>query len=160
MGGEFGQWKEWDHDSCLDWELLNQETHSGLQKWVGDLNKMYRDFPSLHCRDLDENGFEWIDCGNAEESVVAFLRKGEQEMEPMLVVLNFTPTPRIDYQIGVPKSGQWKEVLNSDANDYGGSGIGNMGSVKTTPHPFHNNPFSLKLNLPPLSAIFLSRDQC
>jgi len=159
MGGEFGQWKEWDHDSSLDWELLSQKSHSGLQKWVADLNRVYRDFPSMHCRDLDEDGFEWIDCENADESVVAFLRKGEEEIEPMLVVLNFTPTPRFDYQIGVPRSGLWSEVLNSDAKDYGGSGIGNMGSVKATTIPLHDKPYSLKLNLPPLSAIFFSRDQ-
>lgn len=158
MGGEFGQWKEWDHDSSLDWELLNQETHAGLQKWVGDLNKMYRKYPSLHCRDLDEEGFEWICCGNSEESVLAFVRKGDQETDQMVVVLNFTPTPRFGYEIGVPQSGLWKEVLNSDAKDYHGSGIGNMGGVETMQKPLHEKPFSLKLNLPPLSAIFLSRD--
>ncbi len=158
MGGEFGQWKEWDHDSSLDWELLNQETHSGLQKWVGDLNRMYQNYPSLHCRDLDEEGFEWIDCGNAEESVLAFLRKGNEEMEPMAVVLNFTPTPRFDYEIGVPKPGIWKEVLNSDGKEYSGSGIGNLGGVEAASNPLNDKPFSLKINLPPLSAIFLSRD--
>ncbi len=158
MGGEFGQWKEWDHDSSLDWELLNRESHSGLQKWVGDLNKVYRAHPALHCRDLDEEGFEWIDCENAEESVLAFMRKGEKESEQMVIVLNFTPTPRFNYEIGVPQSGRWKEVLNSDAKDYDGSGIGNMGGIKASPKPQHGNPFSLKLNLPPLSAIFLSRD--
>ncbi len=158
MGGEFGQWKEWDHDSSLDWELLNQKLHSGLQKWVGDLNKVYRSYPALHCRDLDEEGFEWIDCENVEESVLAFIRKGDKESEQMVIVLNFTPTPRFNYEIGVPQSGLWKEVLNSDAKDYDGSGIGNMGGVTALPKPKHDKPFSLKLNLPPLSAIFLSKD--
>jgi len=158
MGGEFGQWKEWDHDSSLDWELLNRESHSGLQKWVGDLNKMYRSHPALYCRDLDEKGFEWIDCENVEESVLAFIRKGDKESEQMVIVLNFTPTPRFNYEIGVPHSGRWNEVLNSDAKDYDGSGIGNMGGIEASPKPQHGKPFSLKLNLPPLSAIFLSRD--
>jgi 1,4-alpha-glucan branching enzyme len=158
MGGEFGQWKEWDHDSSLDWELLNSESHSGLQKWVGDLNKMYRSHPALYCRELDEQGFEWIDCENVEESVLAFIRKGEKESEQMVIVLNFTPTPRFDYEIGVPQAGLWNEVLNSDAKDYDGSGIGNMGGVTASPNPKHDKPFSLKLNLPPLSAIFLSKD--
>ena len=158
MGGEFAQWKEWDHDSSLDWELLNSESHSGLQKWVGDLNKVYRAHPALHCRDLDEEGFEWIDCENVEESILAFIRKGDKDSEQMVIVLNFTPTPRLNYEIGVPQSGLWKEVLNSDAKDYDGSGIGNMGGVTASPKPQHGNPFSLKLNLPPLSAIFLSKD--
>lgn len=158
MGGEFGQWKEWDHDSSLDWELLNQKLHSGLQKWVGDLNKIYRSYPALHSRDLDEEGFDWIDCENVEESVLAFLRKGDKESEQMVIILNFTPTPRFNYEIGVPQSGLWKEVLNSDAKDYDGSGIGNMGGVTASPKPKHDKPFSLKLNLPPLSAIFLSKN--
>lgn len=158
MGGEFGQWEEWDHDSSLDWELLNRESHSGLQKWVGDLNKVYRAHPALHRRDLDEEGFEWIDCENVEESVLAFIRKGDKESEQMVIVLNFMPTPRFNYEIGVSQSGLWNEVLNSDAKDYDGSGIGNMGGIKASLKPQHGKLFSLKLNLPPLSAIFLSRD--
>ncbi len=157
MGGEFGQWKEWNHDSSLDWELLNHETHSGLQKWVGDLNKIYRKYSSLHCHDLEEKGFEWIDCGNAEESVLAFIRKGEEELAQMVIVLNFTPTPRFNYEIGVSQLGHWKEVLNSDAKVYNGSGIGNMGGVEASSNPVNGKPFSLKLNLPPLSAVFLSQ---
>lgn len=158
MGGEIGQWKEWNHDEGLDWDLLNQESHSGLQKWVADLNKMYRAYPALYSRDLDVEGFEWIDGGNTDDSVLVFIRKGESESEQIVVALNFTPIPRFDYEIGVPQSGLWKEVLNSDAKDYYGSGIGNMGGVSTTPKPLHGRPFSLKLNLPPLSVVFLSKD--
>ncbi|MBT5469649.1 MAG: 1,4-alpha-glucan branching enzyme, partial [Nitrospina sp.] len=157
MGGEFGQWKEWNHDSSLEWELLNQDTHSGLQKWVGDLNKLYRNYPSLHSNDLEEKGFEWVDCGNAEESVLAFIRKDEEGLAQMVIVLNFTPTPRYNYEIGVSQSGLWKEVLNSDAKVYNGSGIGNMGGVEASSNPVNGKTFSLKLNLPPLSAVFLSK---
>ena len=157
MGGEFGHWKEWNHDSSLEWELLNQDTHSGLQKWVGDLNKLYRNYPSLHSNDLEEKGFEWVDCGNAEESVLAFIRKDEEGLAQMVIVLNFTPTPRYNYEIGVSQSGLWKEVLNSDAKVYNGSGIGNMGGVEASSNPVNGKTFSLKLNLPPLSAVFLSK---
>ncbi|MEK9628167.1 MAG: 1,4-alpha-glucan branching protein GlgB [Nitrospinota bacterium] len=157
MGGEFGQWEEWDHDSSLNWELLKKPEHSGLQKWVQDLNRIYRDYPSLHSKDLDEQGFEWIDCGNVEESILILLRKGDEKSEPMVVVLNFTPAPRFKYRIGVPREGLWKEVLNSDAHDYHGSGVGNLGGVESDSVPFHGQPYSLEITLPPLSAVFLSR---
>ena len=157
MGGEFGQWNEWNHDSSLDWDLLNKETHSGLQKWVKDLNRVYRNHLSLYCRDLDEEGFEWIDCANHEESILVFLRKGDGAEDQMVIVLNFTPAPRFDYEIGVPEAGHWKEVLNSDAKEYGGSGIGNLGGVEAISQPLHGKPFSIKISLPPLAAIFLSR---
>ena len=118
---------------------------------------MYRNHPSLYCRDLDEEGFEWIDCANHEESILVFLRKGDGAEDQMVIVLNFTPAPRFDYEIGVPEAGHWKEVLNSDAKEYGGSGIGNLGGVEAISQPLHGKPFSIKISLPPLAAIFLSR---
>ena len=156
MGGEFGQWDEWNNDSSLDWHLLDQSEHSGLQKWVMDLNRIYRDYPSLHSKDLEEGGFEWIDCENVEESVLVLLRKGEKKSGQMVIVFNFTPAPRSNYKIGVPSAGLWKEVLNSDAHEYSGSGMGNLGGVETSSDSLHGQPYSLVITLPPLSAVFLS----
>ncbi|MBV8234448.1 MAG: 1,4-alpha-glucan branching protein GlgB, partial [Acidimicrobiia bacterium] len=127
MGGDIGQRNEWNYDASLDWHLLGDARHSGIQNWVRDLNQLYRDEPALHALDCDAAGFEWVDCDNAEESAVGYLRKGKAADELLLVACNFTPVPRHDYRIGVPRGGRWDEVLNSDAPVYGGSGQGNLG---------------------------------
>ena len=155
MGGEIGQWSEWAHDRSIEWHLLEYPTHRGLQRWIADLNRLYRDEPALHERDLDPAGFEWIDCTDAESSVVSLLRKGTSTDNVFLVSCNFTPVPRPNYRIGAPCGGFWKEVLNSDATYYGGSGWGNMGGVEAVPIPLHGRSHSLTITLPPLATLFL-----
>jgi len=154
MGGEFGQWREWAHDESLEWHLLQYLPHSDLQRWVSDLNRLYRSEPALHQIDFDRAGFEWIDCNDVEHSVVSLLRKGRTPDDRVVVVCNFTPTTHFNYRIGVPQPGIWKELLNSDAREYGGSGQGNMGSVEASPLPLHGHPCSLTFVLPPLATIF------
>ncbi len=155
MGGEFGQWREWHHDECLEWHLVQFAPHVGLQKWVEDLNRLYRREPALHELDFDWAGFEWIDANDAEQSVLSFIRKGRSTDDLFLVVGNFTPVPRVNYRVGVPRGGVWKEMLNSDAEEYGGSGWGNLGGVVSAPISSHGRPYSLTLSLPPLAAVFL-----
>src|SRR6184192_1887119 len=159
MGGEFGQWREWAHDTSLDWNLLNSAPHRLLQRWVEDLNRGYRDHPALHLYDCKPAGFEWVDCSDTEQSVVSMLRKGSTPEDLILIVCNFTPVPRVNYHLGVPRGGCWSEMLNSDAKEYGGSGYGNFGGVEATPIAFHNKPYSLTLTLPPLGAIFLKHQE-
>ena len=154
MGGEFGQWSEWYHEASLDWHLLAYPMHGALQRWVKDLNRFYNQEPALYTQDFTPAGFEWIDCNDMEQSVITFLRKGLDPGDLMLVVCNFTPVPRHNYRVGVPLSGFWREVLNSDAHDYGGSGHGNLGGAETTPTPWHGRLHSLSLTLPPLGALF------
>ncbi len=155
MGGEFGQWREWDHESSLDWHLLDYEPHQALQRWVADLNRLYRREPALHELDLDPAGFEWIDANDSASSVLTFIRKACSTGDILLVACNFTPVPRTHYHIGVPRGGYWKEVLNSDAQEYGGGGWGNFGGLHAASVPCHGRPFSLNLTLPPLAAVFL-----
>ncbi len=154
MGCEFGQWREWNHDESLDWHLCQYPAHAGLQRWLEDLNRLYRSEPALHELDIHPSGFEWIDCNDAPASVVSCLRKGQSTGDLVLVVCNFTPVARLNYRVGAPRSGFWHEVRNSDAQDYGGSGYGNMGGVEAAPVPWHGRPYSLNLTLPPLSAVF------
>ena len=156
MGDEFGQWSEWNHDASLDWHLLQYPVHSGLRRWVRDLNTLYRGQPSLFEVDFDTAGFEWVDCGDSERSVVCFLRKGKNPADMMLFVCNFTPVPRRNYRVGVPLYCHWRELLNSDAPLYGGSGQGNMGGVATAPLPFHGRLYSLTLTLPPLGIVIFT----
>jgi len=156
MGGEFGQWREWNHDAALDWNQLDSLPNATLQRWVEDLNKAYRDIPAMHELDLSPEGFEWIDCCDTENSIVVLMRKSKSQPEqPVVIALNFTPLPRYNYQIGVPYGGRWAEVLNSDAVIYGGSGQGNMGGVDAAPIPLHGRKWSVTLTLPPLGAVFL-----
>jgi 1,4-alpha-glucan branching enzyme len=155
MGGEFGQAREWNHDASLDWHLLEDARHRGVQSWVRDLNRLYRSEPALHRRDCRGDGFRWAVVEDAGNSVFAWLRFGEDGDAPILVVLNMTPVPRQGYRIGVPRAGSWAEALNSDAAPYGGSGMGNMGGAATAPQPMHGMADSLSLTLPPLSALFL-----
>jgi 1,4-alpha-glucan branching enzyme len=154
MGGEFGQWNEWHHESSLDWHLLEQPRHRALAHWVGDLNRVLKQRAALHSRDTDAHGFEWIDAADGEQSVLSYLRRGSAD-ELLLVVCNFTPIPRFNYRVGVPVGGAWREVLNSDAPLYGGSGLGNLGSVEAVPLPAHGRYYSLPLTLPPLAAVLL-----
>jgi 1,4-alpha-glucan branching enzyme len=158
MGGEFGQWNEWDHEQSLSWHLLEQPTHQSLRRWVRDLNTIYRQEPALYQRDFDSQGFAWVVVHDWEECVVAFLRKGRVEEETVLVVCNFTPIPRYNYRIGVPQGGRWRELLNSDAPLYGGSGQGNLGGADASPLPSHGFYHSLTLTLPPLGVLYLKRD--
>jgi 1,4-alpha-glucan branching enzyme len=157
MGGEFGQWNEWNHDGSLDWHLLEYAAHAGVQRWVEDLNRLYRSEPALYERDCDGAGFAWIDCNDAEQSVLSFLRQGRMEKDTIAVVCNFTPVPRLNYQIGVPQSGFWKELLNSDAEGYGGSHQGNLGGVEAVPVSVHGHYHSLTITLPPLGIVFFKR---
>jgi len=155
MGGEFGQIREWDHESSLDWDRVQHPMHSGLKRWVEDLNRTYRESPALHQLDTDPAGFEWIDSNDNECCVVSFLRKAKSSAETIVVVCNFTPVPRLGYRLGVPSGGFWRELLNSDATEYGGSGVGNLGGVHATQRSVHGRPYSLELTLPPLGALFL-----
>lgn len=159
MGGEFGQWHEWAHDESLEWHLLQCPPHSGLQRWVSDLNRLYRGQPALHELDFDQAGFEWIDCSDVEHSAVSLIRKARSGYDTVAVVCNFTPETRFSYRVGVPSRGFWTELLNSDAREYGGSGHGNLGRVEAVPVPFHGRPFSLTVTLPPLAAVFLKPSQ-
>ncbi len=155
MGGEFGQWREWNHDQSLDWHLLEHAPHQGVQRWIQDLNRYYRTDPALSRHDFDACGFEWVDLHDWEQSVVSFLRKGDVADDMVLVVCNFTPMPHVNYRVGVPCGGFWREMLNSDATIYGGSGQGNLGGVEATLIPAHGRSHSLSLTLPPLAVIFL-----
>jgi 1,4-alpha-glucan branching enzyme len=156
MGSEFGQGREWNHDVGMDWFVLDYPQHRGVQQWMGDLNAVYRAHPALHVFDHQPRGFQWIDGSDSDQSVLSFLRLGRTPSECMLVVCNFTPLPRWHYRVGVPLAGTWREVLNSDATDYGGSGLGNAGSVTSEPIPTHGHGQSLDLTLPPLAVVFFT----
>ena len=156
MGCEFGQEREWNHDQSLDWHLLEDPMHRGVQSLVRDLNKVYRQFPALHQLDTDPEGFEWIDASDAEGSVFLFLRKGRDGVPPVVVACNMTPTVRTDYRVGVPQGGAWGEILNSDAEGYGGSNVGNGGHINAEDVSWHGRPASLRLTLPPLAVVMLT----
>lgn len=156
MGGEFGQWSEWSHETGLEWRLLEYAPHQGILRWVADLNRLYRRLPALYERDAEPEGFEWIDFSDVEKSIVAYLRRGRSPDDVALVACNFTPVPRYNYRVGVPFGGFWEEVLNSDAVEYGGSGVGNLGGVEAEQVPVHGRPWSLPLTLPPLGAVIFT----
>jgi 1,4-alpha-glucan branching enzyme len=153
MGAELGEWREWDHESSLDWHLAEQPLRQGLLRWLGDLNRLYREEPALHELDFEPAGFEWVDANDSDNSVASFIRKAEGR--ELLCVFNFTPVPRPDYRVGVPVGGFWEEALNGDATIYGGSGWGNLGGVEAEDEPWHGRTHSLHLALPPLAAVFL-----
>jgi 1,4-alpha-glucan branching enzyme len=170
MGGEFGQWREWNHDAQLDWHLLGSRLHGGVQSWVRDLNQFYRAERAAHELDFDPAGFQWLDADDAWNSVLSYVRRSrgrdgtaepaspggdDAEVEELLVVCNFTPLVRYNYRLGVPHVGRWVELLNSDSDAYGGSGVGNLGGVDSTPVPFHGHPHSVNLTLPPLGMLVL-----
>jgi 1,4-alpha-glucan branching enzyme len=158
MGGEFGQRREWAHEEQLEWWVLQFAEHDGLRRWVGDLNRVYRDYRALHEIDFDQAGFEWVDCTDADASVISFLRKS-RDGDTMLVACNFTPLPRPNYTLGVPHGGYWRELLNSDAPLYGGSGVGNLGGLEAAPVPAHGRYHSLMLTLPPLSTVYFKGER-
>jgi 1,4-alpha-glucan branching enzyme len=153
MGGEFAQEREWNHDIGLDWQLLGEPLHEGVRRLVRDLNHLYRSTPALHRLDCEPEGFHWIDVANAAESIISYLRRGRDPHEIAVIVCNFTPVPRENYRIGVPQPGRYCERINTDAVEYGGSGIGNAGEVHADPEPMHGHPHSIRLNLPPLGAL-------
>jgi 1,4-alpha-glucan branching enzyme len=153
MGAELGQWGEWDHEEGLDWRLVEHPLHRGVQQWVRDLNAIYCGEPALHELDFSRDGFEWVDSGDWEQSIISFLRKGKDGREQMLAVCNFTPVPRYRYRVGVPAGGFWSEVVNSDAMEYGGSGHGNFGGVEADAVPAHGREHSLSITLPPLGIV-------
>ena len=157
MGGEFGQRREWTHDGELEWWVTGMPDHAGLQKYVRDLNAVYRREPALYDTDFSSDGFEWVVGGDAEQSVMAFLRKA-RDGSSVLVVCNLTPLPRNNYSVGVSTPGTWRELLNSDATVYGGSGWGNLGAVESGPVAAQGRPHSLNLTLPPLSTLYFKRD--
>jgi 1,4-alpha-glucan branching enzyme len=165
MGGEFGQWREWNHDNALDWHLTDQPDHRGLQRWVADLNALYRREPALHQRDFSPEGFEWIDANDSDNSVLSFVRHGDESgrsreggspSSPVLVICNFTPVPRHGYRVGLPKPGAWREVMNSDAPIYGGSGVGNMGRVESEAVSWHGRAQSALITIPPLGVVMFT----
>lgn len=158
MGGEFGQTKEWYHEESLSWHLLQYPIHKGMQEWVKDLNRFYRNEPVLYEIDFEYTGFEWVDFHDLDRNIISFLRKGKTVKDQILVVCNFTPVPRYNYRIGVPYGGFWKEVLNSDAKHYNGSGHGNLGGVEASPLPSHGRYYSIALTLPPLGIVFFKRE--
>jgi 1,4-alpha-glucan branching enzyme len=157
MGAELAQWKEWNHDASLDWNLLEDPQHAGICRWLEDLNRFYRAEPALHELDCSPDGFEWIDANDADHSVFSYLRKGTAKEEAVLAVFNFTPVVRGNYRLGVPAAGFWQEILNSDAARYGGTNHGNLGGVDAVPIPLHSRPYSLTLTLPPLGMLLLKR---
>ncbi|HLF71998.1 MAG TPA: 1,4-alpha-glucan branching protein GlgB [Dehalococcoidia bacterium] len=172
MGGEFAQRDEWDHDASLDWRLTQYAPHSGVQRLVRDLNLLYQGEPALHAYDCDAQGFQWLEANDADRSVLVFLRRGANpggnagsdgleggrsssgQSDVALVALNFTPVPRYNYRVGLPVEGRWREVLNTDAEAYGGSGLGNFGGVDTAPIPYQGQNWSAVITLPPLGAVF------
>jgi 1,4-alpha-glucan branching enzyme len=157
MGGEVGQRREWQHEESLEWHVLGYPLHAGVQRWVRDLNRLYRSTPALHQLDFSEAGFQWIDCDDADVSVISFLRRGAAG-ELALVACNFTPVPREAYRIGVPRGGRWRERLNSDAAEYGGSGQGNLGALEAVFRAAHGHDHSLDVRLPPLAVLVLTPD--
>ena len=154
MGGEFAQRREWTHEDSLEWHVLQYPLHEGVQRWVADLNRVYRAEPALHEKDFSNDGFRWVQRGDWEQSAVSFLRLGNEGAPPVLVVCNFTPLPRHNYRVGVPRGGYWREILNSDAHYYGGSGMGNQGGAEAVPMPYEDYSHSLTLTLPPLAVTF------
>jgi 1,4-alpha-glucan branching enzyme len=155
MGGELAEEREWHHDRGLDWGLLDKPEHEGVRRWVSDVNAVYRHEPALHRHDCDPSGFSWVEADDWRNSVLAFLRRADPD-RPVLVVVNFTPVPRHDYRLGVPLRGQWVEILNSDLDVYGGSGVSNTGRLVADYVPWHGQEYSLSITLPPLAVVMLT----
>jgi 1,4-alpha-glucan branching enzyme len=153
MGKEFAQRNEWTEGRSLDWHLLDYDSHRGIKKLVADLNRLHAQEPALHQVDFDWTGFEWIDCNDGDSSVLSFIRRGRNSEDFVVAILNATPVVRGDYRVGVPAPGFYKELMNTDATIYGGSGVGNLGGVRSDDHPVQGRPHSLLLTLPPLAAL-------
>ncbi|MBI5050804.1 MAG: 1,4-alpha-glucan branching protein GlgB [Nitrospirae bacterium] len=157
MGGEIGQWVEWRSNESIEWHLLQYEPHLKLQRFVKDLNVIYKQEPSLYEIDFHHTGFEWIDFKDWEQSIVSFVRKAKNQDDSIVAVFNFTPVPRFGYRIGVPREGFYKELINSDSSAYWGSNVGNSGGIHAEPIPWQGKPFSLNLALPPLGMVMLKK---
>jgi 1,4-alpha-glucan branching enzyme len=155
MGGEIGQWHEWNHDQELDWALLGHRFHDGIRRFVCDLNEVYKTHGALHELDTSPEGFAWIQCDDAANSVYAYLRYAKNRNDFAVVALNFTPVPRDHYRLGVPKPGYYTELINSDAEIYGGGNIGNLGGTYSEPIPMHGHPQSISVRIPPLGMLML-----
>jgi 1,4-alpha-glucan branching enzyme len=155
MGGELGEWEEWNYDGSLHWNLLEYAEHQGVQSLIRDLNHIYRSQPALHEVDFDPRGFRWLEANDAANNVLAFARVDDRGENPVVCVLNLAPVPRYEYRVGMPKCCRWRELLNTDSAFYGGSGVGNLGGVEAEPVPWHDQPFSAQLTLPPLGAVWL-----
>jgi 1,4-alpha-glucan branching enzyme len=159
MGSEIAQRREWDHDSSIDWHLLEYAPHAGIFRFVSDLNALYRSEPSLYELDCEPGGFEWVLGDDAANSVLVYIRRGRSaDSGPLLVVCNFTPVPRTDFPIALPAGGWWRELLNSDAEAYGGSGIGNLGQVQAHPVTWEGGPSLAYVTVPPLAVVVLKRE--
>ncbi len=158
MGAEIGQYSEWNHESSLEWHLLDQPLHSGIHRFMAELNELYRNEPALHQGDATPDGFSWIDGSDADHSIFAWLRIAPESGDTMLVVFNLTPLVHTNYKVGVPEGGWWREIFNTDSKDYGGSGQGNLGGVESIPFPTHGRPHTLNITLPPLSAVFFKHE--
>jgi 1,4-alpha-glucan branching enzyme len=158
MGGELGQHAEWNHDASLDWSLLDQPEHAGIHRLVRELNRLYRDEPALHELDCAPEGFHWLDANDVDRSMVSFMRRGKTPGDEIVAVFNYTPQPREGVFVGVPRDGEWEEILNTDASEFGGSGMGNLGVVRSAPVPAHGQPHRITVVVPPLGAVlFRSR---
>jgi 1,4-alpha-glucan branching enzyme len=154
MGGEIGQEREWNHDWSIDWHVLDDPAHRGLQKMVADLNKTYQSIPALWEQDFTPEGFRWIDANDADNNVISFYRKGADD-SVVACICNLSPLPRSDFRVGLPKKGPYSEVLNTDAAPYGGTNTGNMGSVVAVDRPWHGLGYSADVTLPPLGVVWL-----
>ncbi|GAB6167120.1 1,4-alpha-glucan branching protein GlgB [Thermostilla marina] len=159
MGGEFGQWAEWNFDKSLDWHLLQWETHQGIQRCMADLNRLLRNEKALHQQDYDWHGFQWIDCHNWEESTLSYIRRAEDPSDYLVIACNFTPVPRLQHRIGVPENCWYREIFNSDSEYYGGSNLGNFPGVQAEPLPWHDQPASMQIVLPPLGAVIFKPER-
>jgi 1,4-alpha-glucan branching enzyme len=155
MGAELAQEQEWSHDRSLDWHLLEDPQHAGIQRLVRDLNRVYKEQPALWQADFEPDGFRWVEANDAAGNVVVFLRLG-RDGERLLCAANLSPVPRPGYRIGLPSDGRWQEVLNTDSEHYGGANLGNMGVIETEARPWHDQPFSAEVTLPPLAVVWLA----
>ncbi|MEB3228186.1 MAG: alpha amylase C-terminal domain-containing protein, partial [Synechocystis sp.] len=159
MSMEFGQWSEWNVWGDLEWHLLNYQPHRQLKQFFKELNHLYVNEPALYSNDFEEAGFQWIDCTDNRHSVVSFIRRGKDPSQFVIAVCNFTPQPHSHYRVGVPEAGFYAELFNSDAGQYGGSNLGNLGGKWTEEWSFHGMPYSLDLCLPPLGVLVLKLDR-
>ncbi len=155
MGSEIGQWREWSEERSLDWSLLEWETHAKVQQWVRDMNQFYLEQPALYELDFDPRGFRWIEANDSDQSVFTYMRFADNLDDFLVIACNFTPVPRHNYRVGVPHAGYYKELLNSDAEKYGGGNVGNMGGCSTDPIAWHAHSHSLNLTIPPLGIVIL-----
>ncbi|HYW97087.1 MAG TPA: 1,4-alpha-glucan branching protein GlgB [Bacteroidales bacterium] len=159
MGSEIGQWNEWNHESSVEWNLLEYDTHRGLQRWIRDLNTIYRARPAFYENDFRDDGFKWIDANDSKNSILSYVRYDKSRQNPIIIICNFTPVPHLNYRVGLPEEGFWKEILNSDAELYGGSGYGNFGGFEAVPVPYHQEQYSINVTLPPLGIVMFTKEE-